>query len=319
VKEILIFFGSILGTIVLLSLLLTSHDEQIIITQEIMPGIHIGGYHEWCYQEYAQVPTSCGGLGTGLYREDGNFTNDTYYFRDGDWLTGGFALNDSYMYYYITYSKPEYAKYNTKWQVGYSNGTHNYTTNLTINQSCFDRYSDKILLRVAMRNTTSPRLQWQCFNSAWINISTNTTMTQFYEEAIWWNLSKDVNITQNLQIKFIPQHPYSKNVSILAQNITTPLYNLTNLVNIQKNITIRKNKDINNIDIFCDTVFDNECSNESIIILNTTAQIIKFCNGSNTLTYSIFNLSSAPLYCWANFSNPSPRQQSFSIIIEEVD
>jgi hypothetical protein len=57
-----------------------------------------------CYQETANISTSCGGLSTGTYRFEGDCLN-TNQFYDGDWSTGNHGgPGASDCYYYENYS-----------------------------------------------------------------------------------------------------------------------------------------------------------------------------------------------------------------------
>jgi len=63
-----------------------------------------------CYQETANISTSCGGLATGSYDFVGaGFSPTTYnfYIYDGDWNTGRLCpAAGGACYFYINYSKP---------------------------------------------------------------------------------------------------------------------------------------------------------------------------------------------------------------------
>lgn len=98
-----------------------------------------------CYQETANVSTSCGGLSTGTYFYDTN-------------------------YLYINYSKPPVAG-NATWQVKHGNIS---AYNVSITQSCFD-YSNPIQLRFYSYSAVFPDTDsisyGQCYNGTWNNIT----------------------------------------------------------------------------------------------------------------------------------------------------
>ncbi|MCD6478016.1 MAG: hypothetical protein J7K87_03360, partial [Candidatus Aenigmarchaeota archaeon] len=62
------------------------------------------GPNEWCYQEFANKSTNCGGLGNGSYVFDGDWNNENNLI-DGDWSSyarlGGCNVGDLYMNYTI--------------------------------------------------------------------------------------------------------------------------------------------------------------------------------------------------------------------------
>lgn len=96
-----------------------------------------------CYQETANIATSCGGLSTGSY------------------------FIDTTKYFYINYTKP-YNALSSIWQVKFGY----YFSNITIPSSCFD-YSSNLQLRLhSYAHVTPPVISYgQCFNGAWINIT----------------------------------------------------------------------------------------------------------------------------------------------------
>jgi hypothetical protein len=101
-----------------------------------------------CYQETANVSTACGGLATGVY---------------------SFEANN----FYINYTKPTNALNTSLWQVkhGGVSVALNFS-NFTLPSSCWNAYSDKIVLN-AYLNTQTPWFSIaRCYNSTnWINIS----------------------------------------------------------------------------------------------------------------------------------------------------
>lgn len=152
------------------------------------PGnIRIGTYNS-CYQETANVATSCGGLATGNYAASGSWTNSINVY-DGDWTTfgigGAFAIPDPTVY--INYSKPTNVQQEgTVWQVKDAGGT----VNITIPDACWNAHSDKILLKVISTNAPpfTKTVYWYCNDglNPWINIRSNSVDARVYEEAMIW-------------------------------------------------------------------------------------------------------------------------------------
>ncbi|MGV8168983.1 MAG: LamG-like jellyroll fold domain-containing protein [Candidatus Nanoarchaeia archaeon] len=116
-----------------------------------------GGAASLCYQESANVSTACGGLNTGAYNMGG--WADPGIIIDGNW-SSGFAYCNGY-HMYVNYSKPTNAQSTSMWQVSYAkNSSLNITTNLSIDASCWNYDSAKIVLRI---NTSLSGTCYHCF------------------------------------------------------------------------------------------------------------------------------------------------------------
>jgi hypothetical protein len=104
----------------------------------------------YCYQEFANVSTSCGGLSTGVY-----------------------DIPDSY-YFYINYTKPENATYQSLWE--FKHGKPALTENISIPPDCWYADSSKLIFRVKAEweSMTRKESNGYCFNNTdWIMIGTN--------------------------------------------------------------------------------------------------------------------------------------------------
>ena len=90
-----------------------------------------------CYQETANVSTSCGGVSTGSYGFD------AFYFN-------------------INYTKP-YGASGAMWQTNLGSTLFASTTNVTLPDACYDADSTKIILRISS-NKTNYSSNAECFN-----------------------------------------------------------------------------------------------------------------------------------------------------------
>lgn len=128
----------------------------------------------WCYQEFANVSTACGGLSSGTYDSSDPL------FIDGDW---GTSASDPILY--INYSKPA----NAMGAIATMKivGVQNYT----IPASCFSQTQLQILY-----NKSVGIIYGLCQNGTdWEIFRTGIPgETGFAEEAIWWNIS-NINIS----------------------------------------------------------------------------------------------------------------------------
>ncbi len=145
----------------------------------------VTGSGNWCYQESANVSTSCGGLSTGKYTYMGwQFTN-LFNIIDGDWNLGGRGLNSSNSNLYINYSRPTNASSSSLWQIKDANGIRN----VSIYSSCWS-YGSQLAFRVKATNSS---VNWTCqYGTAYDQLyqlaytSGNGTV---YEEAMIWNIT----------------------------------------------------------------------------------------------------------------------------------
>lgn len=145
-----------------------------------------GNTSEICYQETANISTSCGGLSTGSYDFSGTWIDggrDNFY--DGNWSSAGWGLAGNTGIVEITYKKPTGAiQATTKWQVKDETGT----TNLTIPSECWDYNATDLLLK-AYSSDGGGFEYWQCYNSTWKTLRSSAIGAKLYEEAMYWNIS----------------------------------------------------------------------------------------------------------------------------------
>lgn len=309
----------IIGMIVLLLFTLFSANplDKIEFTSMMLTGT--GGINISCFQEYATIATACGGLRTGDYRIAGDWSGISSYTFDGDYDTSATGANNSSGQLYITYSKPEYSRQGSIWRIAQgANLTNSTFTNITINTTCWNWSTQRIKLRLDSYSNVSGNnwIEALCYNGTWVLMQNFTTNNTIYEEAIYWNISYDINITDNIAISFAPTHPYETNVTPTLQNSTTPSYYFNNTVASNKNVTVRISNEITGFDLYASR---NETGSCGAILLNATSQVIQDCNSSTLFNYTVNSSGYGGVWLFANFSNPQPRKQSFSIVFTEVD
>ena len=182
----------------------TSGDNLTIVmdnrTELIEGSFNISGDlgSEICYQESANISTSCGGINTGNYSITGagNASNPTTYF-DGDWNTYAANLGNinSETDFYINYTKPTNTINSSLWQIKNGDGAGTVLMNISIGD-CWNM-NNQLVFRVNMSCYGTPscsnKLKYDCFNgSEWINIRTDSIEPgQVWEEAMQWNISGD--------------------------------------------------------------------------------------------------------------------------------
>lgn len=163
-----------------------------------------------CFQESANVSTTCGGLNSGVYANGsvypGESSSPVQYIYDENYSTSARAD------VYINYSKPSYATNNVLWQIKSTNNFENYSINTS---NCWNTYSDKISLRLQTASIAlTDAYRFQCFNGAsWINLIPNGYYydSEVYEEAIIWNVSSNILSNLNLTLNNTEIWSYSGN------------------------------------------------------------------------------------------------------------
>lgn len=141
----------------------------------------------WCYQEFANQTSSCGGLDTGLYEITGSW-DDGPYIIDGNWTTYSNASKITSAELFINYTKHPDST-GAIWTYRDINGY----LNETIIQDCWDVYNDTLRLMIS-KGFRDDYLDYWCYNGTdWYKLTCCTTTPMIlYEEAIYWNTSYDV-------------------------------------------------------------------------------------------------------------------------------
>ena len=194
----------------------------------------------YCYQETANISTSCGGLATGNYSYGTGWTLGGGPIVDGSYATfdtgngGGTNVN----YIEINYSIPNQADpISSLWQVKDSAELANLTganASTTIFTSCFNTFSsttNMLNLRVTTFGTPN-RVLWMCntpttgYQTVWA--SNTPALGIIYEEGMFWSIgtiSSIINASDELT-----QSPITL-VNITAANLTynTNYYNVPNM------------------------------------------------------------------------------------------
>jgi len=141
-----------------------------------------------CYQETANVATTCGGLDSGVYSWDGDWkygSPENVY--DGDWNTKSWAFYPpSESNYYVNYTIPynlESAIFKTK-----DPGGIEYVQEIVIPDSCL--VGNVLALRAKIiKYPSPPTTQYFCLTSTnWQQIGSDRITDAIYEEAMWWRM-----------------------------------------------------------------------------------------------------------------------------------
>ncbi|MFH1642723.1 MAG: MopE-related protein, partial [Nanoarchaeota archaeon] len=146
--------------------------------------------NELCYQESADTATTCGGLGTGSYTCENDWTQPCSNGYDGDWSTSAAAM---YGDLFVNYYKPDGALSGI-WQVKDAIESKNFT----LPSSCSSQNPIKLLVHSQISQGT--HVGYYCWDgTAWQLQGSGGGTPAFYEEAMWWSDTEDpcIGVTCN--------------------------------------------------------------------------------------------------------------------------
>jgi hypothetical protein len=187
----------------------------------------------YCYQEFANTSTSCGGLGNGTYSSTSPAT--TGLVIDGNY-SSSWSASSLGGYVYMNYSKPATAS-SVLWQTK----DEGSITNTTIPDDCFAL--DPIQLRAFSQFSPGSGFQqgdWQCYNgAAWASVHNPGTNNGFmYEEAMYWAVL--VNATDYV----VAMDSSTDNLTWFPTSTTYNPWNNLGTYPMSQNISTSINRDI---------------------------------------------------------------------------
>jgi len=142
-------------------------------------GTSVIGY---CYQETANVSTTCGGLSTGVYSYNAGDWNNVSALIDGDYNTGSDISSAAYKYFYVNYTKPAIAtNAYTRLRLAYTE------VNTTLPAACWNAFNNTVALayRAYFNKMSVFCNDGSAFTDVIELVHSNST---FFEEAIAWNM-----------------------------------------------------------------------------------------------------------------------------------
>lgn len=154
----------------------------------LIPKVTAGGFI--CYQETANVSTSCGGLNTGTYSVAGAWTNANLVY-DGSWSTYGVSAGGATQIY-VNYTRPVLFL-NASWQ---AKTGERPVTNYTLDPVCLNSTNGLVMLRL-WSDVDARTMAAYCYKdfgvTGWQGIFSYYTgavsNSWFYEESMFWNTS----------------------------------------------------------------------------------------------------------------------------------
>lgn len=137
-----------------------------------------------CYQESANVATSCGGLSTGSYSSEGQFHSSYLAINgyDGNWDTYAIGGASEEGILYFNYAVPTNALKSSLFMAKFGRGD---AANYTIPQECF---GSQLKFKVVIHNNGPPYgTTGYCYDgSLWKSLYSSTD-TEFGDEAMVWD------------------------------------------------------------------------------------------------------------------------------------
>lgn len=301
-------------------------------------------YVDPCYQEFANVSTSCGGLSNGNYVVYDMPTSEDMI--DGDFSTQSNRVTEWWID--VNYTIPENV-YNATWRIKDATAAVVLNErNLSIPLSCVNKTTRKLILKVDRQTGaygTIP-ISYYCLNSSnYLHTIYNSTGADlFYEEAIYWNITAKYNIEVGEldgDYEWSSFNASMQNVSLdisIVNGILENNCNCTNCIinNSNCEIPITFNSNVNgtyqiNLTNLTYTTGDlDNCSNSFGIPDNATALTIHYVdtnnlslivNSSLSLTYdsntfyNSMNTHMNDTFCiypsWAEFTGDLTLQYSY--------
>ena len=195
-----------------------------------------------CYQETANVSTTCGGLNSGVYSCSGNWdaTRICENAFDGDWGTYAYGAAGNTGYIYINYTKPSEAG-GAIWQLKYLSSSET-ERNFSIPNNCYDVYDNIISLQIISSRVLPLSINLSCYSSTGWNLLNYTFGDMwFWEEGIYWvtpDYIVDKNNVANNSLNF-DGIAESLNASLTESYNTTSFWykNSSNVWNHVVNVT----------------------------------------------------------------------------------
>lgn len=152
--------------------------------------------NNFCFQEYSNISTNCGGLSSGIYEYDDfdgwNPVNHSGMTTDGDYTTFG-APNSGTARgeLYINYTKPHLSNRLSNWSVSIGGDAGQKNLSFQIPQKCWEA-NENILQLSLIAHEPGTSVYVRCWNTtAYYTIHdepANSVVPKIYEEAMQWNI-----------------------------------------------------------------------------------------------------------------------------------
>jgi hypothetical protein len=147
-------------------------------------------YQNFCYQEFSNLSTACGGLAGGSYTNTGGWTDATN-FSDGDWDTFTYSDGASGRRIYSYYELPLNADLTTSFLQVKTNVS---TVNITLGSRLYN--SSHVQIRMFDGSDPDSGKVGQCNNAGSCDFiyDFEVKVMKWYEEAIYWNMTTYINV-----------------------------------------------------------------------------------------------------------------------------
>lgn len=184
--------------------------------------VNLNATSSWCYQETANISTSCGGLSSGSYEVDGDgtFFTSTKNFYDGNTATYPNVFGSNHVIN-ITYYKPSLATNSSLWYI-WSDATPTPQI-LNIPSSCWN--ANASVVKMGAWATAAPSASyWGCYNSTALQQIAVGNGFALAEEAMNWSCGAypsnpwlEIGVPDGVREWFLPNAELQSTNAILKQ------------------------------------------------------------------------------------------------------
>lgn len=287
---------------------------------------HLGD--DLCYQETANVSTSCGGENTGSYQVSlvsGDSLTNPEYAYDGDWDT--FVQpsppqkfgDDSVSYIYINYTIPSDAQNSSHWSVGTSYDENSadiptvaseYDVNYSLPKSCFSGSNLRLKVELHGNDNFIPPVVYEIYGycwtgGSWSQVFYNTTIgyfkspswiyssPRFNEESMYWHSQKsfaDSDDAANITITNF----YIGGINITASGNSTSNYIDFATTKISSQVypddTYNTASDLITFTTYYQDTEDSDIINScKVTLMNSTEYQMLYSSGVHARTISVYD------------------------------
>jgi hypothetical protein len=175
---------------------ISSHNIFVNVTDisvnvnNITYNLYLLSINNFCYQEFANVSTSCGGLNTGVYSWSSNWFYPNNMF-DGDYSTNSSTNGTGVYELYVNYTRPTNALLGSYLYVN-TTSISTPTMNLVIPSSC---WTDPVRFYITTTESPPQFFRVRCLDQ-FDNLITLINMPTgiLKEEAMYWNITSNYPI-----------------------------------------------------------------------------------------------------------------------------
>lgn len=278
-----------------------------------------GSFGSFCYQEFFNVSTTCGGLSSGTIKNTGDLINNLSAVIDGNFETASSVGNLLLSQLLINYTKPSNAFNGSLWRVKRGVST---TTDIIVPNICFNQnvLQFRIDIDKLCGDSECAFTALNCYNGTGFEEISGTRLTgggegNLFEEAMRWNISI-FNTSNEIEHNFSSEGNYIWNINCnnnsfwgdsnftLIIDTTAPMLEGTTFANLSiffnNNLTGQFNFSDNNLVHFVNisidgilSIFLNESINLPTFSVDISQNITGLSRGNHNLIVTVSDAHTA--------------------------